>query len=331
MALREGKILVTGGAGFIGSALIWALNEAGRDNIIVVDILGESEKFKNLIPLKFQDYIEAEDFKRFISEKADHFGIIDTVFHLGACSSTTETNATYLIQNNYEYSKILCEWALEHGARFVYASSAATYGDGTKGMDDQDANLYRLRPLNMYGYSKHLFDLYAQREGWLDQVAGMKYFNVFGPNEAHKGEMRSVVDKAYSQIKDTGRVQLFKSYHPDYPDGGQKRDFLYVKDAIRMTLHLAGNASANGLYNLGSGKANTWVDLVTPIFKAMDLPVNIEYIEMPVYLRSKYQYYTCAHIDKLRQSGFSDEIRSLSTAVDDYVANYLIPGRKLGD
>lgn len=330
MALRQGTILVTGGAGFIGSALIWALNERGRDDILVVDLLGEGDKFKNLVPLRYRDYLEADDFIHRIQQQADHFGIIDTVLHLGACSATTETDCSYLIRNNYEYTKTLCEWALEHGARFVYASSAATYGDGAEGMDDQDPNLHRLRPLNMYGYSKHLFDLYAQRAGWLSQIAGMKYFNVFGPNEAHKGDMRSVVHKASGQIQETGSVKLFKSYHPDYPDGGQMRDFLYVKDAVKMTLHLAANAGANGLFNLGSGQAHTWIDLVTPIFRAMKKPVAIEYIDMPETLRPKYQYYTCANIDKLRASGYSDGLTPLDEAVTDYVSNYWIPGKGLG-
>ncbi len=320
------RILVTGGAGFIGSALVWALNERGHDNIIISDYLGDDEKFKNLVPLRYVDYLEADD----LLEALEDFEDVRYVFHLGACSATTEKDCRYLIQNNYEYTKVLAEWSLENEARFVYASSAATYGDGEQGMDDKSEELHRLRPLNMYGYSKHMFDLYAQRMGWLDRIVGMKYFNVFGPNEDHKGDMRSVVHKAFGQISEHGSVGLFKSYHLDYADGEQMRDFLYVKDAIDMTLHLAETPSANGLFNLGSGQANTWKALVTPIFEALDLPLSIEYIEMPETLREKYQYFTKADNSKLLESGYAGCKFSLDEAVKDYVSNYLKPGKQLG-
>lgn len=329
-SLEQGHILVTGGAGFIGSALIWALNQRGIENILVTDLLGTGPKYRNLVSLRFDDYLEGDDFLQQLESSPARFQDITHVFHLGANSSTTETDNRHLIENNYAYTKRLATWALEQGTRFVYASSAATYGDGAHGMDD-GGELTPLRPLNMYGYSKHLFDLHAQRRGWLGRVVGLKYFNVFGPNEGHKGDMRSVVHKAYGQIAETGRVSLFKSYRPDYPDGGQQRDFLYVKDAVEMTLHLAENPRAAGLYNLGAGVARTWIDLVTPIFETLGKPVEIDFIEMPASLRAKYQYHTCAQLDRLRQSGYSRQITSLEKAVRDYVGNYLVPARQLGD
>lgn len=324
-----GKILVTGGAGFIGSALIWALNQQGKDDIIVSDFLGTDERWKNLVPLRFADYIEANSLLE--SLESPRLSGIETIYHLGACSATTEKDCSFLIQNNYEFTRRLAEWAIEGGRRFVYASSAATYGDGDAGMDDRTKDLNQFRPLNMYGYSKHLFDLYAQRRGWLDRIVGLKYFNVFGPNEGHKGEMRSMVDKAYGQIRETGRVRLFKSEHSDFRDGEQMRDFFYVKDAVDATIHLAENREAAGIFNLGSGMASTWIQLVTPIFNQLDLPVKIEFIDLPDSLRAKYQYHTCADISQLKTTGWTGPAFSLGYAVRDYVSEYLIPSRYLGD
>lgn len=329
--LSKGKILITGGAGFIGSALVAELNKRGYDNIYIVDILGEDEKFKNIVPLRYDDYVEAHDFIERLASNPKGYEDIKTIFHLGACSSTTEKNCTYLIKNNYEYTRTLAYWALKNEARFVYASSAATYGDGAQGMDDRDENLHRLRPLNMYGYSKHMFDLHAQKAGILDTIVGLKYFNVFGPNEHHKGDMRSVVHKAYHQILETGKVKLFKSYNPEFKDGEQMRDFLYVKDAVDMTIHLAEYKRIGGLYNLGSGEANTWLSLVKAIYKAMTTKENIEFIDMPEVLKSKYQYYTKADISKLRGTGYKKETTSLEESVRDYVQNYLMTGKYLGD
>ncbi|MEM6910556.1 MAG: ADP-glyceromanno-heptose 6-epimerase [Verrucomicrobiota bacterium] len=332
MALnREGWIVVTGGAGLIGSALVWALNQKGHERILVVDQLGSDEKWKNLVPLRFGDYLEGEELRAVLADDPDALGEIDTVFHLGACSATTEKDAGYLMDNNYAFTRDLAHWALEVGAKFVYASSAATYGDGSLGMDDQTEALSRLRPLNAYGYSKHLFDCYAQRAGLLEQLIGLKYFNVYGPNEHHKGEMRSVVHKAYHQIQETGRVGLFKSYHPDYQDGCQMRDFLYVKDAVEMTIHLATAPSAGGLYNIGSGEASTWLRLAQAIFAALGKDPQIDFVEMPEQLRGKYQYYTCAGVEKLTASGWSQGAIALEEAVKDYVGEYLVPGRFLGD
>lgn len=327
--LSRGRILVTGGAGFIGSALIWELNRRGHDNVLATDFLRQDEKWKNLVPLRFADYLEADAFMERIAVSADAFGEISCVFHLGACSATTERDASYLIRNNYETTKCLAEWALSRGARFVYASSAATYGDGSAGMSD-GADLTALRPLNMYGYSKHLFDLHAWRGGYLDRIVGLKFFNVFGPNEGHKGDMRSLVHKAYGQVVETGKIRLFASDRPDYADGEQKRDFLYVKDAVAMTVHLALSESAGGVFNLGSGEANTWNTLARSLFAALGREPAIEYVPLPAELKGKYQYYTCADIGKLRGSGFSDAITPLPDAVADYVRNYLVPSKALG-
>ena len=328
--LESKRILVTGGAGFIGSALIWALNQRGLEDILVADFLQEDEKWKNLVPLRFADYLEADDLRRLALEDSPRLRDIGAVFHLGACSATTESDAGYLIRNNYEFTKDLAAWAIGRGARFVYASSAATYGDGAQGMSD-GADLTTLRPLNMYGYSKHLFDLHAARAGFLEKIVGLKYFNVFGPNEDHKADMRSLVHKAYGQVVETGSIRLFKSDRPEFADGEQKRDFLYVKDAVEMTIHLAETATAGGLYNLGSGAANSWNTLATAIFAALGRAPRIEYIPMPEALRAKYQYFTQADIAKLRGSRYSNPVTPLADAVADYVGRYLVSGRRLGD
>ena len=331
MKNTESRILITGGAGFIGSALVWELNRRGCENIVVCDRLSTDEKWKNLVPLRFADYIDGNDLLQAVMHSPAKLGRFDHVLHLGACSATTERDADYLMRNNYEFTKQLCQWSLANQTRFVYASSAATYGDGAHGMNDQDPDIHKLRPLNMYGYSKHLFDLHAKREGWLPSIVGLKYFNVYGPNEDHKADMRSLVHKACGQILATGKVQLFKSHRPDYQHGEQMRDFLYVKDAIRMTLHLAETPSAGGLFNLGSGKAHTWIELATAIFTALGKEPVIEFIDMPEHLQSKYQYYTCADIAKLRASGFTQDITALTEAVRDYVQGYLVPDKRLGD
>jgi ADP-L-glycero-D-manno-heptose 6-epimerase len=325
--LAKSRVLVTGGAGFIGSALIWELNRRGCEQIVVSDLLGQTDKWRNLTPLRFADYLEADDLLPRL--EAGALGKFDLVLHLGACSSTTEKDGAYLIRNNYEYTKNLAAWALKNKARFVYASSAATYGDGRAGMSDRETQLAKFHPLNMYGYSKHLFDLYAQRQGFLDRVVGLKYFNVFGPNETHKGEMRSVVNKAYGQVLETGCLRLFKSYRPDYKDGEQKRDFLYVKDAVAMTLHLALNPAAHALYNVGSSESHTWLELAAAVFAAMGRPQKIEFIEMPDDIRRNYQYFTQADIGKLRESGYNNPITPLPAAVADYIKNYLVPGKSL--
>lgn len=320
------KIIVTGGAGFIGSAILWRLNQLGYDDILIVDRLDGTDKWKNLVPLKFTDYVDADDFIDEI-EEYDHY---DLMFHLGACSSTTETDSQFLIRNNYEYSKIVCSWCVMNEIRFVYASSAATYGDGSAGMEDGTGKLSSLLPLNMYGYSKHLFDKWAQQMGLFDRIVGLKYFNVFGPNENHKGDMRSLVNKAFDQINETGKLNLFKSHNPDYADGEFGRDFVYVKDAVDMTLHFMEN-EIGGLFNIGSGRMQTWNELAAAVFTAMNIEPNIEFIDMPENLRGRYQYHTEADLTRIRQSGYTAEITPLSDAVTDYVQNYLLEGRHLGD
>jgi ADP-L-glycero-D-manno-heptose 6-epimerase len=329
--MPSSRILVTGGAGFIGSALVWALNQRGEENIVVTDSLGTDEKWKNLVALKYADYLDAADLLDAVTNRPESLGKFDVIYHLGANSATTERDANHLMKNNFEYTKVLAHWAIATGAKFVYASSAATYGDGAHGMDDKMQDISVLRPLNMYGYSKHLFDLYAQRAGIAKRVVGLKYFNVYGPNENHKGDMRSVVNKAFDQILTNGKVQLFKSHRPDFKDGEQMRDFLYVKDAVAMTLFLGNHPLSGGLYNLGSGLAHTWLQLVTGIFRALELPPHIEFIDLPAHLREKYQYYTCADISKLRQLGYKDAITPLNDAVADYVRAYMVPGKLLGD
>ena len=324
------RVLVTGGGGFIGSALVWELNGRGCTDIVIADSAPEAERSRYLRHLIFADYIEPEQTLSWLT--AGQLGKFDFAFHLGACSSTTEIDREYLYRNNYEFSRDLAAWALASGTRFVYASSAATYGDGSAGMDDAipDA-LERLEPLNLYGESKHLMDLHAWRQGWLERLVALKYFNVFGPNEEHKGEMRSVVNKSFAQVMQTGGMRLFKSHRPEYGDGEQRRDFLYVKDAVRMTLHLAEHRQAAGIFNIGSGKAHTWNELAGAIFSALGRAPRIEYIEMPETIRDKYQYFTEAKIEKLRSAGYKQPITPLSEAVRDYVQNYLVPAKALGE
>jgi ADP-L-glycero-D-manno-heptose 6-epimerase len=326
---EQGKILVTGGAGFIGSALVWALNGLGLRNILVCDQLGEDDKWENLAPLQFDDYISSAKLIEAVEANSLALKEIRWVFHLGACSTTTERDAGYLMENNYRYTKTLCDWAVPHNARFVYASSAATYGSGANGMIDDEAKIESLRPLNAYGYSKQLFDRHAKERGLFSRIVGLKYFNVYGPNEWHKRDMRSLVNKAYDQVLETGKIRLFKSYHSEYKDGEQMRDFLYVKDAVDMTIHLATIRNANGLFNVGSGKARTWVDLANAVFAALSRPAEIEFIEMPDVIRDKYQYYTQANIEKLKATGYQGPKFSLEQAVRDYVQKYLVPHRHL--
>jgi ADP-L-glycero-D-manno-heptose 6-epimerase len=323
----DARVLVTGGAGFIGSTLVWALNRRGCERIVVCDRLGTDEKWRNLTPLRFADYVEADDLLPRLQSGA--LGKFDLVLHMGACSSTTETDAGFLIRNNYEFTRDLATWALGQKTRFVYASSASTYGDGSAGMNDDDGKLDKLRPLNMYGYSKHLFDLHAKRAGFLNRMVGLKYFNVFGPNEDHKGDMRSLVHKSTAQVRADGVIRLFKSYRSDFRDGEQKRDFLYVKDAVAMTLHLATTPKANGLFNIGGGKARTWLDLARAVFAALKRKPKIEFIEMPEAIRDKYQYFTEANLARLRAAGYTAPVTSLEDAVSDYVRNYLVPDKRL--
>jgi ADP-L-glycero-D-manno-heptose 6-epimerase len=320
-------IVITGGAGFIGSALVHALNRRGCTDICVVDLEDHPEKKNNLAPLKFSRLVSPEPFLEQVL--AGSLQGVDTLFHLGACSSTTETDVDFLTRNNFQFTQHLARYCLERGIRFIYASSAATYGDGQQGYSDDVSHLATLIPLNPYGQSKQDFDVWARQEGLLDRMVGLKYFNVFGPNEYHKEDMRSMVLKGYEQIRDTGKIRLFKSYKPEYGDGQQVRDFIYVQDAVAMTLFFQDHPQINGLFNVGSGQARCWNDLAKALFGAMNREPVIEYIEMPVSIRDQYQYHTCAEIGKIRDAGYDRPILSLEDAVNDYVNQYLLPGMHL--
>ena len=315
-------IIVTGGAGFIGSAFVWRLNREGIKDIIIVDQLGTDDKWKNLVGLTFTDYIHKDEFIEMAIADEVPFEV-SSVVHMGACSSTTERDADYLWENNYLYSREVADWALRHNARFIYASSAATYGDGSSGFSDDHEIISRLKPSNMYGYSKQVFDLWVLKNKLENKMAGIKFFNVYGPNEYHKGDMVSVIYKAFHQIQETGKVRLFKSYKKEYPDGGQMRDFIYVKDCANVMWWLLENPSVNGIYNLGTGKARTWNDLIAAVFSSMGRKTNIQYIEMPEPLRNQYQYFTQAQMDKLKKAGCHVNVPSLEDSVRDYVTNYL--------
>lgn len=323
--------IVTGGAGLIGSSFIWRLNQAGIDDIVVVDHLGLSEKWKNLRALKFADYLEKNDFIQRIEHGFFNNSNIEGIIHLGACSATTERDATYLVENNFNYSKTLCAFALARNLRFIYASSCATYGDGGNGYLDDETQLKKLRPLNIYGYSKHMFDLWLKHQGLLKRVIGLKFSNIYGPNEQHKAEMRSVVCRAFEQIGTDKTMQLFKSYNSEYTDGEQMRDFLYAKDAVEMMFFLLNCPQAGGIYNIGSGRAETWNALAGAAFEAFELEPQIKYIEMPEHLRGRYQYYTKAEIGKLQTLGYNQKITPLREAVIDYIRNYRLQDKFFGD
>jgi len=315
-------IIVTGGAGFIGSAFVWKLNTEGINDIVIVDELGHTDKWKNLVNRRYVEYIHKDVFLRMLRSDQIPFKPV-AIIHMGACSSTTERNADYLMDNNYHYTCRLAEWALARDIRFIYASSAATYGDGSQGFSDENIVTETLRPINMYGYSKQLFDLWVLRNKVETKLAGIKFFNVFGPNEYHKGDMRSVVHKAFEQIRDTGMVRLFRSYKPEYVDGGQMRDFVYIKDCVEVMWWLLQYPKIHGIFNLGTGKARTWNDLIHAVFSAMNMKPCIEYFDMPPEIRNQYQYFTEARMDKLQQAGYPVNFLPLEAAVQDYVANYL--------
>lgn len=318
-------IVVTGGAGFIGSAFVWKLNTEGIDDVIIVDRLGCSRKWKNLVNRRYADFLHKDTFLKMILEDRVPFPV-EALVHMGACSSTTEADADYLMENNFHYTCRVTEWAMKHGVRLIYASSAATYGDGSRGFDDDEGRIKDLRPINMYGYSKQLFDQWSLRHGIQNKVAGIKFFNVFGPNEYHKGDMSSVIYKACQQIRETGRVRLFKSHRPDYGDGEQKRDFVYVKDCVEVLWWLMEHREVNGIFNLGTGKSRSWNDLIAAVFAALGREKQIDYIPMPENLQAQYQYYTEAKMDKLQARGCPVAFKSLEDSVHDYVVNYLSCG-----
>ena len=318
--------IITGGAGFIGSAICWRLNTLGFTDIIIVDSDKKGTKQNYLENLKFTEFIDKDDFLNILSKGALN-GKADTLYHMGACTSTTEDNMDYLRENNFEYSKTLGEWCLKNNARYIYASSGATYGDGSLGFDDDYSLIPKLKPLNKYGLSKQMFDLWVLDNNLQNKFVGLKYFNVFGPNENHKRDMRSMVNKSYDKVVNKGVIELFKSERDDYKDGEQKRDFVYVKDAVEMTIFFdvmnPVGRGKSGIFNVGSGEASTWNRLANAVFKAMDLDPKIVYIDMPDNLRNQYQYYTKANISKIRSAGYTNNMTVFEDAVSDYIKNYL--------
>ncbi|MFN0064805.1 MAG: ADP-glyceromanno-heptose 6-epimerase [Chlamydiales bacterium] len=316
------RVLLTGGAGFIGSNVLKSLNDMGIDNIVVVDNLGESEKWKNLVGKSYEELLHKSQLFDWL--KGEKF---DAIIHLGACSSTVENDSNYLLENNYRYSRKLAEYAILRGIRFIYASSAATYGDGSKGFEDDHDKLEELEPMNMYGYSKHMFDLWLKRMGYLDKIVGLKYFNVYGPNEFHKGRMASVILKMVPDVINSGTIRLFASTEPDrFQDGDQVRDFIYVKDAAEMTVQFLENG-VTGIYNVGTGNEGTWNQIARGVIKGVDRPGKIEYISTPKDLIGKYQNYTCADMNKSHANKLKMPVFSLEKAVIDYVTGYVLPGK----
>lgn len=312
-------IILTGGAGFIGSRILAALNAEGRSDVLIVDAFGTGSKWRNLVGTSFIDIVSKEDFREQMA-LGEFEGGVESIVHMGACSSTTEKDADYLYDNNYRYSTEVAQFALEQGARFIYASSAATYGDGSRGYSDRTTDL---KPLNMYGYSKHLFDTWIRAEHLDTHCVGLKFFNVFGPNEQHKGSMASMVYKAVQQIRASGEVRLFKSNDEGFEDGGQMRDFIYVNDVCRVVLALLERKSINGIYNLGSGKARTWEELITAVFTAMNLTPRIVYVDTPVDIAEQYQNYTQADMAAFERDLPDMRFTRLEDAVADYVQQLL--------
>lgn len=324
---KQPLIVITGAAGMIGSGVVRHLNDLGKGNLLLVDDLKTGDKWKNLVGKQFVDLISRHAILPWLQGKEQE---VDAIIHLGACSDTIETNGDYLLENNFRFTVRLAEWALKHEKRFIYASSAATYGDGSLGFNDDESQLEMLRPLNMYAFSKQLADLWMKREGVLNRVAGLKYFNVFGPNEYHKGRMASMVLKMMQKAQDEGSIQLFKSNDPGYAHGGQMRDFIYVKDAVRMTCALLEPKYRNvcGIFNIGQGKPTTWNVLADALFQALQKKTNITYIDMPVDLARQYQNYTCATMGKFHKI-FSSDTNKVATmpiesAVREYVQEYLM-------
>jgi ADP-L-glycero-D-manno-heptose 6-epimerase len=315
--MRAIMIIVTGAAGFIGSVLVWKLNKEGISGLILVDEKITPEKKPNIENKKYIDFIDKDKFLSLI--KSDKMGRkVDAIFHLGAASSTLVTDEAYLKKNNVEYSQKLAEYAVKNNVRFIYASSAATYGNGENGYSDEDENTYKLKPLNAYGCSKQEFDLWVLKNGLGDKIVGLKYFNVFGPNEYHKGEMRSIIAKSFGEVVKTKKMRLFKSHKKEYKDGEQKRDFIYVKDAVEATYYFLENRGKNGIHNIGTGKARSWNDLAKALFNALNIPARIEYFDMPENLRLRYQYFTEAGTAKLRKAGYVKDFLSLEGATEEY-------------
>lgn len=319
-ALNDRVIVITGAAGLIGSGIVRHLNDRGMTNLLLVDTLGEDMRWKNLVGKSFRDIIHPDELFVWLEGKEES---VEAIIHMGACSDTMERDCDFLLENNTHYSIYLAEWALKHEKRFIYASSAATYGLGECGFSDNADALEELRPLNMYGYSKHLFDLWLKREGLLDRVVGLKYFNVFGPNEYHKGRMASAVCQMYPKVVEEGEISLFKSLDTSkMQHGEQKRDFIYVKDAVRITCDFL-NAPCSGIFNVGTGVANSWNTLGKALFAAVGKKPKIKYIDMPDGLKKQYQDFTEADVQKLKKYGLMQGMTPFEEAVKDYVTHYL--------
>ena len=314
------SIIVTGGAGFIGSCIVRTLNDMGREDIIIVDNIASTDKWMNMRNKKYIKYVHKSEFLN----ELPIYSEVEAIIHMGAQSSTTERDFDYLWNNNFEYTKALWNYCVEKQISFIYASSAATYGDGELGFDDK-MDIDTLMPLNGYGYSKQLFDQWVkhQAEEFPKQYVGLKFFNVYGPNEYFKGSMASMIFHGYRQICESGSVKLFKSCHPDYEDGGQLRDFVYVKDICKVILWFLENREVSGLFNVGTGKAQSFRELAEATFHALEMEPNIVYIDMPEHLKEKYQYYTQADMDKLRSVGYKSDFCSLEDGCLDYVKEHL--------
>jgi ADP-L-glycero-D-manno-heptose 6-epimerase len=318
-------LLVTGGAGFIGSNVVAALNEAGRSDIVVNDWFGAAGKWRNLAKRQLADVVPPAELFRWLDGRK-----LDAVIHLGAISDTTATDADAVLENNFRLSLKLLDWCTAARVPFLYASSAATYGDGAAGFSDDwsPAALRRLKPLNLYGWSKHLFDLalverVVKKERMPPQWAGLKFFNVFGPNEYHKGEMMSLIAKRFDDAKNGRAVRLFKSHRPGVEDGGQRRDFIYIDDAVAVLRWLMETPSVSGIFNVGSGTARSFRDLITALFRALGREANIEYVDMPESIRGQYQYFTQAEIENLHRAGYNAAFMPLEEAVARYVTKFL--------
>ena len=320
-------IILTGGGGMIGSMIAWHLNtQMNFDDFVIVDDLINEQQENNFNKRKFIEYIAKDDLEKYLNDKKN----VSAVIHMGAISATTESNFNRLLQSNIRFSQALWHWCAENKVPFIYASSAATYGDGSVGYDDNESELDKLSPLNAYGYSKHFFDRWVQLELSKNQPTppqwcGLKFFNVYGPNEYHKGRMASVAFHAFNQFKETNQIRLFKSEHPSYADGMQVRDFIYVKDAVKIIIFFLNNNNFSGLYNAGTGNAETFKALAEAVLiNTKGQPDDIKYIEMPNDLKGKYQYYTQATMNKINSIGFNDNFMNLKEGVTDYLENYLL-------
>lgn len=316
-------IAVTGAGGFIGSAVVWRLNREGIDDILVVDTRAAGELSPNLTRLRYARSMDRGEFLAAVRENRLDLPL-EAVVHMGACSSTAEQNEEFLRANNTDYSRALAEWCVPRGVRFLYASSAATYGDGSLGFSDDPGTTRRLRPLNPYGRSKQAFDLWVLEQGFDQRVAGFKFFNVFGPNEYHKGPMVSGAYRSFLQARDRGVVTLFRSDHPGFADGEQRRDFVYVRDCVDLVWWFLNRPDANGIYNVGAGVARTWRDLARAVFAGLERPESVEFVPMPEGLHAGYQYHTQADPTRLRAVGYHAPFTPLEDAVEEYVRAYLL-------